>query len=370
MSIPIEVNLDKYDKNRISNMERCETIFYQSIKSPDTARTYAYGLKTFQKFHDGIKLEDILLKDSKDIQIMVEDFIFGKKEKTHPKTIMVYLNGIKHFFIMNDVLLNWDKLKKFLPERPKRTGDKAYSTQDVREILELSSSRKFHAIVHILASSGMRLGSLSDLKLKHLENIQHGCKSCLIYAGTKDEYTTFISHEASKALDDYFEERKIAGENITSDSFVIVNNIGKSIQTSSYSLRMFMNWHIKKLPKRFRSNNNRYEKQTSHAFRKRFITILKSNDDCNISLIEKLVGHSQTVKLDNSYFKPTIDILFKEYLKGLPRLLIDEKFSLESELIAKQQKIEELESDKKQIALLTEKMALMQAHIENIQLKS
>ena len=370
VSLPIELTLHKYPNSKNSDMERCETIFNQSIKSSETKRLYNYALKDFQKFHDGIKLSDILLKDSKDIQIMVEDYIFHNKEKKHPKTIMCYLNGIKHFFVMNDVLLNWNKLNKFLPERPKPAGQKAYSTEDVREILELSVNRKFHAIVHILASSGMRLGSLPDLQVKHLTNMPHGCKSVLVYAGSKDEYMTFISSEAVKALDDYFEERKIAGENITSESYLIRNTRGKDVKTTAYSLMMFTNFHTKRKSKRYRSSNNRLEKQTNHAFRKRFNTILKSNDNANISLIERLLGHSTSVKLDNSYFDPSVESLFKEYLKGLPRLYIDEKFSLESELAIKQQKIEDLESDKKQIELLQEKMTLMQAHIENIQIKS
>ena len=62
--------------------------------------------------------------------------------------------------------------------------------------------------------------------------------------------------------------------------------------------------------------------------------------------------------------------LFEEYLKGLPRLLVDEKFSLESELLKKQQKIEELESKENEIKMLKQKMDLIQAHLENIQLKS
>ena len=368
--LPIEDKLDKYPLPKNSNMERCEILFIEGIKSEETKRLYQYGLKTFQKFHDMISLSDILLKDSKDIQVMVEDYIFHFKQTKHPKTIMCYLNGIKHFFVMNDVLLNWDKLKKFLPERPKPSGQKAYTDQDVREILELSPSRKFHAIVHILASSSMRLGSLPDLQLKHLADMPHGCKSVIVYAGTKDEYITFISQEAVKALDNYFEERKISGENITSESYLIRNTKGDTIKTNSYSLMMFTNFHIKNIPKRLRSSNNRLEKQTNHAFRKRFDTIFKSGDNVNISLVEKLMGHSETVQLDNNYFKPTVEQLFEEYLKGLPRLLVDEKFSLESELLKKQQKIEELESKENEIKMLKQKMDLIQAHLENIQIKS
>ena len=52
----------------------------------------------------------------------------------------------------------------------------------------------------------------------------------------------------------------------------------------------------------------------------------------NISLAERLMGHSQTIPLDNSYFKPVIEQLFDEYQKAIPQLIIDEKYRLEEEI--------------------------------------
>jgi len=58
------------------------------------------------------------------------------------------------------------------------------------------------------------------------------------------------------------------------------------------------------------------------------------------------MGHSKTIPLDNSYFKPVIEQLFDEYQKSIPELIIDEKYRLELEIKNKNGKIHQLESDK------------------------
>ena len=82
-----------------------------------------------------------------------------------------------------------------------------------------------------------------------------------------------------------------------------------------------------------------------HGFRKRFDTVLKSNRMVNLSLAERLMGHSKTIPLDNSYFKPVLEQLFDEYQKAIPELIIDDKFRLQEEIKNKNAKIDELESD-------------------------
>lgn len=87
----------------------------------------------------------------------------------------------------------------------------------------------------------------------------------------------------------------------------------------------------------------------SHGFRKRFATVLKSNKEINLSITEKLMGHSTTVKLDNSYFKPTLDIMFDEYRKAIPELTIDESQRLKLEIQKKDEKLSSLEVKGKRI---------------------
>ena len=344
--------------------------FLESIKSQATRELYLKALHDFTKFV-GIKPEDLLTKSVKDIQIMIENYIVDSRSHRVASTIDTYLFGIKHFLEMNDIILNWRKLKKFLPDRTKRTGSKAYTDHDVRTILSQSANKKFRALIHFLASSGVRVGSLCELRFRHLEDMKHGCKSILVYAGDIHEYTTFISHEAVKALDEYTDERKRNGDIINSDSFVFALGPNRNFeQMKDGSVKNFIKHYLDCIQKtsnfRTRDNQRRYEKMGNHAFRKRFNTILKSNDDCNISLAERLMGHNQIVQLDNSYLDPTKEKLFEEYLKALPSLLVDEKYKFELDSIKKQQRIDELESSDNKIRLLETQLLEMKLHVENI----
>ena len=375
VELPSMDSFPKYSDSSRHNVQgqRCMFVFLESIKSQATRELYSKALHDFTKFV-GIKPEDLLNKSQNDIQIMIENYIVDCKSHRVANTIDTYLFGIKHFLEMNDIILNWRKLKKFLPDRTKPTGSKAYTDEDVRTILSVSANKKFRALIHFLASSGVRVGSLSELKFKDLHDMKHGCKSVLVYAGDIHEYTTFISHEAVKALDEYTDERKQKGDIINSDSFVFVKGSEFNFEKmSDGAVKMFIKHYLNCIQKssnfRSRDNERRYEKMGNHAFRKRFNTILKSNDNCNISLSERLMGHNQIVRLDNSYLDPTKEKLFDEYLKALPLLLVDEKYKFELDSIKKQQRIDELESSENRIKDLESKLLEMKLHLENIETK-
>ncbi len=72
-----------------------------------------------------------------------------------------------------------------------------------------------------MASIGMRVGALPDLKLKHLKkwNVQdvlpYHVYLITVYAiSPNDKYTTFCTPEATKAIDDYLSLRKRYGDNL------------------------------------------------------------------------------------------------------------------------------------------------------------
>ena len=106
----------------------------------------------------------------------------------------------------------------------------------------------------------------------------------------------------------------------------------------------------------------------SHGFRKRFATVLKSNKEINLSISEKLLGHSTTVQLDNHYFKPTLEVMFDEYQKAIPDLSIDESVKLKLQLEKKNEQLSSLEVKDKRIEVLEN--ALMRIELNQIELKS
>ena len=55
--------------------------------------------------------------------------------------------------------------------------DRAYTTKDVKLLLDTTKTLKFKALIHVLASSGVRAGSIHDMQVKDMKDVGHGCKS-------------------------------------------------------------------------------------------------------------------------------------------------------------------------------------------------
>ena len=129
--------------------------------------------------------------------------------------------SLRHLYNMNDVLLNWKKLSKFRfimeePNADSQKKDRAYTHEDIQKMLSVAST-KMKAMILLLASSGMRVGAVPPLKCRHLMNVQSSeqmeVKQIRVYEGSKEEYITFCTPEAAKAINDYFQFRRALRRN-------------------------------------------------------------------------------------------------------------------------------------------------------------
>ena len=306
-------------------------IFYSTLKTDSTKKNYRYWLDRYLEWTKKPSHDQLLNDKPETIQTSIENYIMELRRMRTTKTVVkITIFSLLHFFAMNRVILNEKIIKKLIPEQEGKVGGKAYSTQDVKKIIsaidqtKIKKHRKWHyrkprakAIVHMMASSGIRLGALNELKLGHLTKIEN-CYAMRIYADTKSEYTTFLTPEATKALDEYLATR----QNLTPESWLI-NMQYEAIRVLLYRL-------VKKakvsqvIPQTFRGKfeRNRLDIPTVHGLRKRFNTIMKSNNAINKSMIEMMMGHNITIQLDESYMKPTTEKLFSEYKKGIADLTI------------------------------------------------
>lgn len=345
--------------------QRSYLMFESGIRSDQTKACYLTYLEHFRDFAKAKDYDSLIHLDEQARRILIEDFFLSLRRKHRHTTLDTILSSITKFYAMNDIVVNTKKIRTFFPAKEKTLGDKAYTNEDVKLMLDQTKTLSHKALIHVLASSGMRAGAIADLKLKHLKDMPHNCKSVLVYADSIEEYTTFISPEASEALELYFEQRRKKGEKLTPDSLLfVVDKSGKQFRNRWVSALMCR--FAQKLLSRKHVVNGFYDKKGAHAMRKRFNTIVKLRPDCNLSLSERLLGHSQTVKLDNAYFKPTESQLFEEYLKVLPDLMIDEKYRLRGELEQAENKIDELQSSREEILLLKSQLAQIQEHIKNL----
>jgi Phage integrase, N-terminal SAM-like domain len=95
--------------------------FVDTCRSPMTRKYYLKGLDYFMDF---LKIErraydKILLpeRDQRVIQMDICDFIsYLRKEGKSSASISLYVAAINKFYSMNDVMLNWKKIKSFMGE--------------------------------------------------------------------------------------------------------------------------------------------------------------------------------------------------------------------------------------------------------------
>ena len=290
--------------------QRSVILFHSAITSEKTRKMYDYHLKKFKE-HFIIKNEDVLISiEVKKIQVMIEDYIlYLRSQNIGHGYCSTTLNALKNFFAMNDITLNWDKLKMMKPEKTVRK-DRAYTTEELRILLShVSNKPLWKAFVHFMASSGVRSGFAEELKMKHLKDMPEGCKAVTVYADHIKEYITFIHAEAVQALEEYFEFRKAKGEILTPDSWVFCRKDHTKFLPAN-TITQYLSKYLENLPLRRTMINKRYDVACTHGIRKRWDTIVKSNSSVNLSIAEKLFGHSSTIPLDHRYFKPTL----KRYL--------------------------------------------------------
>lgn len=310
-----------------------------------------YYLGKFVEFCN-LKDYDSLISINRDqLQIMVEDYVMSLKKRVNPNSIPTYLYGIQTFFESNDIELNWKKIRRLYPAKVKVSGAKAYTTQQIQKMLSLIPSLRNKTVIHFIAASGCRVGALSELKIKHFSNMPLGCKSVLIYEGSTEEYSTFLTPEASKTLEDYFEQRIKDGEKLNMESPIFREDYKFGMvpakPMSRKAIINMMERVVKNAGIRETKKGKRYDIQLDHGFRKRWNTIMKTTDGMKIILVEKMFGHSTpSIPLDETYMVPSVEKLFEEYKKAIYELTIDDSQRKDALLKKTLEEKSELEKEK------------------------
>jgi len=137
---------------------------------------------------------------SKQLLILIEDYIMDLKKRVNPNSVPNYINPIQLFLDVNEFDLNWKKIRRLFPQKIKNAGRKPYMNQDIKKMLNYARSKRTTALIHFLASTGCRVGSIPELQIKHLKKIDDDCYSILFYEETTEEYVSFLTHESSKYL--------------------------------------------------------------------------------------------------------------------------------------------------------------------------
>ena len=347
-------------------------LFQQGIRAEATRRTYT---RTLRRVMCDI-LEDVL---EGDLERRVKQFVQRarddpgwtldlllslawklRKRTELPKDHADYLNPtsipphfmpIKKLLDMNSVSIPWGRVYATFPERDNILDTKGWTREEVASMLVHARDPMDRAIVLLLASSGVRLGGLNltwgDLTTIYIENGrlttdpdggsgEVACVALNVYAGSPEQYTTFVTPEAYNAIMQY--------GRMWAD--IMLRQPGPKdplfVATKRLPLRRASEQAIAKRVRRMATKaglrepssssgtgtGKRYETQLMHGFRKLFNKtckeVLSGDSLASLIRVEYMMGHKGLVPLDQNYFKTDMLELAAVYVKAVLALTIDD----------------------------------------------
>lgn len=357
----------KSNKNTPNSLKvsRCLLLFYQAIRSENTRTNYEKALSRFFEFakvnyDQNLTFESLASIPQDKGQILLEDYLFHLKQNGKSFDIIkTAFQAINLFFSMNDRMFNWVKIKKLRPEKKAKVQDSPHSKETISLMFGNIISLELKAVLMVLASSGCRVGMVEYFRICDMKPMSNGCRHIVVYAEDKEEYSTFITQEAFEHVQKWLDRRQNRGEILTECSLVFTKS---ALHYSIYFSRLCRKFNISQKLTKYRKNI-----ASCHGLRKRFNTLLKTRNDVNPHLAERLLGHSTSISLDNAYFRPTIEMLFDTYKKIIPELTIDESYLLQMEITQKDEQIKNLQNDKDlKIKELEQKLDLINQHLFNL----
>jgi integrase len=348
-----------------------------------TKREYLYRLEQFYA-DSPISSEDELIDcPSEELQKILLNylrFLLAKvsKGELSANTIPKMFRGIRWLLNSNyrENDIKWKPLESLFPKSVKRSGYKAWTSEQISLMIDNTANIRNKAIIHFQASTGGRIGVHDHpLLMKHLVKMEwqnQDCYAVILYADESesveekdmrdnvddvqsgDSYWAFLTPEATEILERYFDERKRHGEVLYPSSAIFSKDIGRKIidsnQLGDGNIRSIIFSIVRDIPELKRQKNGRrHDIQLNHGFRKRMNTILKLETNVNSNIAEKIMGHKNG--LDGVYLAPTRQQCFKEFVKGIPQLTISESGRKEIEIV-------KLESEKSELMKLQDKVEL------------
>lgn len=284
------------------------------------------------------------------IEQKIIDYILHLRElKLSSSTIKTRVASIYHFYAMNDVILNKTKINKYKGEFRKVIKDRPYSHEEIHKLLDVADLRMKVCIL-LMASAGLRLGSIPDIKMKHLEKIDNLYK-ITVYENSNDEYYSFCTPECAIYIDEYIKYRQRNGENITSESYLIRNDFNVyeplSLRVKARGISKHTIGEI--IAKLLLKSGTRLVRQVhlTHGLRKFFINQLIESD---LKTEHRWLLEGHKLKGNDPYYvRISKKGLLEQYQKGIDNLTIDPANRL-------QRKVETLTIEKSRLDKIEDKM--------------
>jgi integrase len=344
--------------------------FINTCRSPVTRELYVKGLRYFMTYLriPAGEYDRLLEKDPKLIQMDICDFVtFLRKKGNSSASVSAYVAAVNKFYAMNDIVLNWKKIRSFMGEHERTVEDRPYTHSEIQTLIQHASPRN-KAIILLMSSGGLRVGAISLLRVKDLEPIEsYNIYKVSIYSKSrKSHYFSFCTPECRRSIEDYLSYRRRWGERIGEESplfraeFNPDNNNVKPVSAnrSKHIIdKILKDTGLRKPPIEGKTKRNHI--MGNHGFRKFFETnAYKAGMDH--MYLRRLMG--QKSGLEDAYLKLSEEELLEGdskhmgYIGIIDQLTIDESQRLKRE-------VQTLRIDKNRMEQVLERINLLENKI-------
>lgn len=349
---------------------------YRHSQSYSTVRSYRGGLKKFTKFladKKKISVEELLSichkKELESLDILDDFYSYLSENNLSVNPIVNYVSIVKEFLNSNGMhIYNEDLKHKFrLPKRT-QTYEEGLTRKRIARVLHNSPS-KLQTVIMMVASSGMRIGELAQLRLSDVDfsttptTIKIRRETCK----TNETRFTCVSSEATVALKDYLSKNFGWSEGYSGDWYLFMKvsdnadskQYFNTVLSTKTVLQRMLSKVVRNIPDLDIKNENGQNNIHFHAFRKWFKTQVTTAGQSDFA--EALMGHT-SIKL--TYFRQDTEQRLKTYLKVEPELTISDFSKIEKNMDDLKEKInflsEDLEKSNEENTLLKNKIASIQ----------
>ncbi|MGA2309440.1 MAG: site-specific integrase [Candidatus Bathyarchaeia archaeon] len=298
--------------------------------SPGTVELYIFAVRKFVQFL-GAKDPEAALQDlasgKLNATVQVDKFIdYYLKAHAH-KTVLGQLRGIKKWLDLNGVKVEWPKID--MPtSAAKQEEDRAPSKEELKTLLNHANGARDRAAILVLASSGLRIGTLLSLTIGDVSfdypdvarmKVESRMGRKFMGKGNSSVgrfFSTFTTPEAKQVLQQYLKERENAGEKLTAKSPLIGDAYHKGRFTSVVDFEQVWQRILKRSG--LADKSQKWYKLHLHTLRKFFRSNCVGVDE---SYRESWMGHKGKY-LDESYFRAEEEKHLAEYRKAIPHLTV------------------------------------------------
>lgn len=298
--------------------------FLKMYKSKSTVHAYSLAIKSFLEVLYGAKIENgelekcanRYLAEKRDHQTDLQNFLVAINGRP-PKTIRLYLAGVKQFLIENGIELKaqfWKSLSRKVKGSRALTRDRVPTNAELKRLVMLMPPQG-KALVLLLLSSGMRIGEALRLEERDLELDKEPMRINIRgeYTKTGNPRLTFTSSEAKEQVKEWLRLKPTYIENANKKPY---NKKPKDdprvfpfLQSTAYMI------YINALNKAGLSEKDASTERNTrhlHTLRKFFRTRLGAV--VPVDIVESLMGHEGY--LTEVYRRYSVDDLAEYYRKG------------------------------------------------------